>query len=72
MDLIPETDKIDMAYLKSDKIGKVICKGLAELYKAKPQFPIEYFANWLLNYCKTDTNKSQLDHHLQVKEDLIH
>lgn len=33
MDFIPETDKIDMAYLKSEKIGKVISKGLAELYK---------------------------------------
>lgn len=33
MDLIPETDKIDMAYLKSEAIGKVISRGLAELYK---------------------------------------
>lgn len=36
MNLIPETDKIDMAYLKSEKIGKVITKGLAELYRVKP------------------------------------
>ena len=36
MNLIPETDKIDMAYLKSERIGKVITKGLAELYRVKP------------------------------------
>jgi hypothetical protein len=33
MNLIPETDKIDMAYLKSDKIGRVITRGLAEVYR---------------------------------------
>ena len=57
MDLIPETDKIDMAYLKSERIGKVITKGLAELYRVKPQFPIEFFAKWLLNYNNTEGNR---------------
>lgn len=33
MNLIPETDKIDMAYLKSDRIGRVITRGLAEVYR---------------------------------------
>lgn len=60
MDSIPETDKIDLAYLKSEAIGQVITKGLAELYKVKPQFPIEYFAKWLLNYNKKEGNRSSM------------
>lgn len=60
MDQIPETDKIDMAFLKSDKIGKVISKGLAKLYKEQPQFPIEYLGKWLLNYCKTENNRGSM------------
>ena len=41
--------KHDMAYLKRDDIGKVIAEGLAEVYQAKPQNPIDHFAKWLLN-----------------------
>lgn len=40
----------DIALLKSDKIGKVLAQGLAELYREKPSFPVDYFAKWLLNY----------------------
>lgn len=72
MDLIPETDKIDMAYLKSERIGKVITKGLAELYRVKPQFPIEFFAKWLLNYNNTEANRGSMQEHLQYKEELMY
>lgn len=41
-----------MKFLKSDEVGKVICRGLAETYKNKPKFPIDYFAKWLLNYSR--------------------
>ncbi|CAD8201047.1 unnamed protein product [Paramecium pentaurelia] len=71
MNLIPETDKIDMAYLKSEKIGKVITKGLAELYRVKPQFPIEYLAKWLLNHNKTEANRGSMQDHMSHKEALI-
>lgn len=52
------TDSEDMKYLKQDKIGKVIAKGLAAVYESKPQKPITYFANWLLNYSQ---NLKQVD-----------
>ena len=39
----------DAAYLMRDDIGKVIAEGLAEVYQAKPQNPIDHFAKWLLN-----------------------
>lgn len=51
-------DSEDMKYLKQDKIGKVIAKGLAAVYENKPQKPITYFANWLLNYSR---NQKQLE-----------
>lgn len=39
----------DAAYLKRDDIGRVIAEGLAEVYQAQPQNPIDHFAKWLLN-----------------------
>ena len=39
----------DNEYLKRDDIGKVIAEGLAEVYRSKPQNPIDHFAKWLLN-----------------------
>ena len=46
------TDSPDIQYLKQDRIGKVIAKGLASVYETKPDKPITYFANWLLNHSK--------------------
>lgn len=40
----------DMDYLKSDKIGKILSMGLAEVYRKNPKYPIDYFAKWLLNH----------------------
>lgn len=48
--------KLDMEYLKSDAVGKIIAKGLCELYLEKPKFPVDFLGNWLLNYSKTDMN----------------
>lgn len=72
MNLIPETDKIDMAYLKSERIGRVITRGLSELYRVKPQFPIEYLAKWLLNYNATEANRGSMQEHLNTKEQLMY
>lgn len=41
-----------MDYLKQDEIGDVIAQAIAEMYLQKPQFPVDYLANWLLNYQK--------------------
>ncbi len=42
----------DIKYLKDDKIGGVISKGLAETYLNKPNRPVEFLAKWLLNYVR--------------------
>jgi hypothetical protein len=46
-------DHPDITYLKSDEIGKVLSKGLAETYEAQPPNPVDWFAKWLLNYDRT-------------------
>ena len=43
-----QKDQLD--YLKQKEIGKVIAKGLAEIYLKRPIHPLDYFAKWLLNY----------------------
>jgi hypothetical protein len=45
-----QTEHPDIQYLKSDYVGKVIAQGLAELYRERPQFPIDYLSKWLYNY----------------------
>lgn len=40
----------DIQYLKSDEVGRVIAQGLAELYRVKPEFPLDYLSKWLYNY----------------------
>jgi hypothetical protein len=37
-------------YLQKDEIGKVIAKGLANVYTNKPEAPVKYLAQWLKNY----------------------
>lgn len=39
----------DAEYLKSEEIGLVIAKGMANLYQEKPQNPVDYLGKWLLN-----------------------
>lgn len=39
-----------LSYLQQDSIGKVIAKGLADLYTNKPEAPVRYLAAWLQKY----------------------
>lgn len=39
-----------LKYLQQDNIGKVIAKGLADVYTSKPQAPVKYLAEWLKKY----------------------
>lgn len=39
-----------LKYLQQDNIGKVIAKGLADVYTDKPQAPVKYLAAWLKKY----------------------
>lgn len=61
----------DITYLKQDPIGPVLSKGLAVLYREQPQFPIEYFAKWLLNYSSSVQNEKNHGSILQHKSDLL-
>lgn len=38
----------DSEYIMQANIGPVIAKGLAQVYKEKPQNPVDFFAKWLL------------------------
>lgn len=38
----------DSQYIMQANIGPVIAKGLAHVYKEKPQNPVDFFAKWLL------------------------
>jgi len=40
----------NIPYIESDRIGKVICKGLAKLAKVRPEDPVDYLAKWLLTH----------------------
>jgi hypothetical protein len=55
----------DADYLKSEDLGKVIAKGMAVLYKANPQNPIDYLGKWLLNQSmvkrEEDRQRQQLE-----------
>lgn len=41
-----------LKYLQGDGIGKVIARGLADVYTNKPQAPVKYLAAWLKTYSR--------------------
>jgi hypothetical protein len=47
-----------LKYLQQDSIGKVIAKGLADVYTHKPQAPVKYLAAWLKKY---SNNQKEID-----------
>lgn len=40
----------DISYWKRDDICLILSKGLGQTCREQPRNPIEYFANWLLEY----------------------
>ena len=44
----------DADYLKSKDLGGVIAKGMAVMWKEQPKNPIDFLANWLLNYAQAE------------------
>ena len=49
----------DSEYIMQDKIGSVIAKGLATVYKEKPNNPVDYFAKWLLMQSEIQKKENQ-------------
>lgn len=39
-----------LQYLQQENIGKVIARGLADVYTHKPAAPVKYLAAWLKKY----------------------
>lgn len=62
-------DHPDISYLKSDAVGKVLAKGLGQLYKNKPSNPLHFLGNWLVNYAAFLRNK---DHERLKAEEIAH
>lgn len=60
----------DIAYLMKDDIGKVLAKGLAEVYRKKPTFPVDFLAKWLLNYSVSVERENELANGKKVKHEL--
>lgn len=60
----------DAAYIKQDKLGVVIAKGLAVMYKTQPSNPVDFLAKWLLNYSiiQQTAVAEQADQRVQVKD----
>ena len=42
----------DVTYFKKEDISLILSKGLATTCREQPRNPIEYFANWLMEYSK--------------------
>lgn len=54
-----------LKYLQQDEIGKVIAKGLANLYTNKPDRPVKHLAQWLRTY---STNGKEMKEIVKAKE----
>lgn len=63
-------DSPDIEYLKRPDIGKVLAAGLAETYRVGPKFPVDFFANWLLNYAKEQKMKKDIEQKTQQQKKL--
>lgn len=61
----------DVKYLKQDDVGNVVSEALSDLYLAKPENPLHFLGNWLLNYAATLKNKEQEYQKTEHKESLI-
>lgn len=64
-------EHLDIQYLKSDGVGKVISQALAELYREKPQFPIDYLTKWLYNYSAQQEERQKIHLKLNDRKKLI-
>ena len=49
-----------LQYLQQDAIGKVIARGLADVYTHKPAAPVKYLAAWLKKYSNNQNQIAEL------------
>ena len=58
-----------LKYLQQDGIGKVVAKGLADVYTNKPDAPVKYLAAWLKKYSSNQREINKLSDDQKVKAD---
>lgn len=60
-----------LQYLQQDGIGKVIARGLADVYTHKPNAPVKYLAAWLKKYSSNQQQLSELAKQQATKADVL-
>ena len=50
-----------LKYLQQDGIGKVMAKGLADVYLNKPNAPVKYLAAWLKQFSANQKEAARLE-----------
>ena len=60
-----------LEYLKQDGIGKVVAKGLADVYLSQPQAPVKYLAAWLKQHSRTQMAARVLEAENVAKEEKL-
>ena len=64
----------DIEYLKNVGINKILSKGLAETFANKPNYPIDFLANYLLKHVeieKLKSSKKLQDEEIQKKYEQV-
>jgi hypothetical protein len=61
----------DIQYLKGDDVGKVVAMALAELYRVKPEFPIDYLSKWLYNYSDQQQAYKKYQTQRKTREEMV-
>lgn len=46
-------------YIMQSEIGGILAKAFAELYRAKPNFPVSHLAQWLKEYSRAQHSKKE-------------
>lgn len=57
-----------MAYLKQDKIGRVIAQGLSQVFQQRPDKPVTFLAHWLLNHSENNKKAAEIEKKQVIKE----
>ena len=62
---------VDFKYLAGENISGILSQGLTVLYKIKPEYPIKFYAKWLLNYCATENSSKLSLQEENLRQELI-
>ena len=57
--------------IQNSPLKDVLVRGFAELYKQRPDFPIEFLGKWLKNYSQGQQRKNQLEQTRGEKENRV-